>query len=50
MNEGCSSELSVDFHRTTRRYIPENIYVFITTAVRTSDPTKEASFDAILKA
>jgi hypothetical protein len=27
----------VDFHRTTWRYIPEDI--FITTAVRTSNPT-----------
>jgi hypothetical protein len=34
----CSSETSVDFRRTTRRYIPEPEF-FITTAVRTSDPT-----------
>jgi hypothetical protein len=33
----CSSETSVDFLHITRHYIQE---LFITTAVRTSDPTK----------
>jgi hypothetical protein len=35
----CSFETSVDFQRTTRRYIPEDtILLLITTAVRTSNP------------
>jgi hypothetical protein len=27
----CSSKTSVDFHRTTRRYIPEDIVTFLVT-------------------
>jgi hypothetical protein len=34
----CSPETSIDFQRTTRRYIPED-RVFLTTAARTSDST-----------
>jgi hypothetical protein len=34
----CSSKTSVDFQQATRRYIPEDI-TFITTAIRTSNPT-----------
>jgi hypothetical protein len=34
-----SSEMSVETQRTTRRHIPEEI-LFITTAVKTSNPTK----------
>jgi hypothetical protein len=37
------SEMSVDFQRTRRRYIPE---VFITTGVRTSSPTTRKMFTA----
>jgi hypothetical protein len=36
MDATCSSETSVDFHRTAWRYIPE---FFVTTAVRTSNPS-----------
>jgi hypothetical protein len=36
--ETCSSETSVDFQRTTQRYIPEDGTLVITT-VRTSNPT-----------
>jgi hypothetical protein len=39
----CSSETSVDFQRTTR-VISQKIELFITTAVRTSNPTDEACF------
>jgi hypothetical protein len=35
----CASETSVDFQRTTR-LISQKIALFITTAVRTSDPTR----------
>jgi hypothetical protein len=39
------SETSVDYQRTTRRYIPEDIVeLFIITAVRTSNPTTRYSF------
>jgi hypothetical protein len=41
----CSSEISVDFQLTTRRYIP--VEVFITTAVRTSNHTYVATFGFI---
>jgi hypothetical protein len=33
----CSSETLVDFHPTTRRYIPEDSTLFLATAVRTSN-------------
>jgi hypothetical protein len=33
----CSSEMSVDFQRTTRRY-SQKIVLFITPALRTSNP------------
>jgi hypothetical protein len=36
MEATCFSETSVDFQRTKRRYVPEDIQLFITTAVRTS--------------
>jgi hypothetical protein len=34
-----SSETSVDFQRTTQRYIPEDRTLFVTTPVRTSNAT-----------
>jgi hypothetical protein len=39
MEATCSSETLVDFHWTTRRYIPEDI-IFIATAVRSSIHSK----------
>jgi hypothetical protein len=36
----CSSETSVDFQRTTRRYITEDSILFLTTAVRISNPAR----------
>jgi hypothetical protein len=41
MEATCSSELSVDFQRTTRHYIPEDgiLHKFITISVKTSNPT-----------
>jgi hypothetical protein len=47
----CSSETLVDFHPTTRRYIPEDITLFLATAVRTSNSTVHIpwySFSSIL--
>jgi hypothetical protein len=38
MEAMCSFETRVDFLRTTQRYDPEDT-LFITTAVRTSNPT-----------
>jgi hypothetical protein len=38
MEVTCSSEMSVDLQRTTECWISQKIGVFITTAVRTSNP------------
>jgi hypothetical protein len=42
----CSSETAVDFQQTARRYIPE-VVIFITTAVRTSNPTGCSSMGSL---
>jgi hypothetical protein len=41
----CSSETSIDFQRSTRRYTAEDGTLFITTAMRTSDPTIHSFFN-----
>jgi hypothetical protein len=46
MEDTCSSDTSVDFEQTTRRYIPED-RTPLTTVVRTSNPTFFASYTQI---
>jgi hypothetical protein len=49
MEAALFSETSVDFQRTTWRYISQRTELFITTAVRTSNPTFQYYFPSALR-
>jgi hypothetical protein len=47
-NETCCSETSDDFQRTKHHVISQKIWLFITTAERTSNPTTREQFEDLV--